>query len=291
MAAVYGPAEVKVSKEIYDRATLEVLVQPKVGLPSVRERSQEQCLRESCEAALLLSLHPRSSLSLVLQVLHDDGSLLSCLLNAACMALMDAGLPMSRLFCGVSCAIGADGRILTDPTAAQEKIKVNGEEFFLFPHRLPVEQVRALQISGDVQVQTINVIGSVPYSSLIPGGMYPKRTVIIRGMLPYGAEKMAVNFVVSRSKDIAFHMNPRLREGAVVRNSRVGGRWGQEDRELGSSPFMEGQYFDMSIRCGNQRFKVFVNGQHLLDFFHRVPLAEIDRLEVDGDVQISYVHF
>lgn len=33
MAGVYGPAEVKVNKEIYDRATLEVLVQPKVGLP------------------------------------------------------------------------------------------------------------------------------------------------------------------------------------------------------------------------------------------------------------------
>lgn len=31
-AGVYGPAEVKVSKEIYDRATLEVLIQPKVGL-------------------------------------------------------------------------------------------------------------------------------------------------------------------------------------------------------------------------------------------------------------------
>lgn len=36
LAAVYGPAEVKVSKEIYDRATLEVLIQPKVGLPSER---------------------------------------------------------------------------------------------------------------------------------------------------------------------------------------------------------------------------------------------------------------
>lgn len=33
LAGVYGPAEVKVSKEIYDRATLEVLIQPKVGLP------------------------------------------------------------------------------------------------------------------------------------------------------------------------------------------------------------------------------------------------------------------
>ncbi|XP_047450980.1 exosome complex component RRP46 [Mugil cephalus] len=121
MAGVYGPAEVKVSKEIYDRATLEVLIQPKVGLPSVRERSQEQCVRETCEASLLLSLHPRSSLTLILQVLHDDGSLLSCSLNAACMALMDAGLPMSCLFCGVTCAIGSDGQIITDPTAAQEK--------------------------------------------------------------------------------------------------------------------------------------------------------------------------
>ncbi|XP_051253524.1 exosome complex component RRP46 isoform X2 [Dicentrarchus labrax] len=121
LAAVYGPAEVKVSKEIYDRATLEVLIQPKVGLPGVRERSQEQCVRETCEASLLLTLHPRSSLTLILQVIHDAGSLLSCCLNAACMALMDAGLPMSCLFCGVTCAIDTDGQIITDPTAAQEK--------------------------------------------------------------------------------------------------------------------------------------------------------------------------
>ncbi|XP_034405128.1 exosome complex component RRP46 isoform X2 [Cyclopterus lumpus] len=121
LAAAYGPAEVKVSKEIYDRATLEVLIQPKVGLPSVRERSQEQCVRETCEASLLLSLHPRSSLTLILQLIHNDGSILSCFLNAACMALMDAGLPMSCLFCGVTCAINADGQIITDPTAVQEK--------------------------------------------------------------------------------------------------------------------------------------------------------------------------
>lgn len=121
LAGVYGPAEVKVSKEIYDRATVEVLIQPKIGLPSVRERAREQCVRETCEAALLLTLHPRSSLTLILQVIHDDGSLLSCCLNAACMALMDAGLPMSYLFCGVTCAITKEGQIITDPTARQEK--------------------------------------------------------------------------------------------------------------------------------------------------------------------------
>ncbi|XP_066559850.1 exosome complex component RRP46 [Amia ocellicauda] len=121
LAGVYGPAEVKVSKEIHNRATTEVIIQPSVGLPGVRERSQEQYVRETCAAALLTSLHPRSSLTLVLQVVHDDGSLLSCSLNAACMALMDAGLPMRCLFCGVTCAIDSQGHIHTDPTASQER--------------------------------------------------------------------------------------------------------------------------------------------------------------------------
>ncbi|MED6261929.1 hypothetical protein ATANTOWER_012090 [Ataeniobius toweri] len=131
----------------------------------------------------------------------------------------------------------------------------------------------------------------VPYSSMIPGGMYPKRTIIIRGMIPHGANRMGFNLVVSRSRDIAFHMNPRVKEGAVVRNTRTDGKWGKEDRELSMNPFMEGQYFDMSIRCGNQRFKVFVNGQHLFDFSHRMSFGEIDKLEIEGDVQISYIHF
>lgn len=53
--------------------------------------------------------------------------------------------------------------------------------------------------------------------------------------------------MVSRSRDVAFHMNPRVREGIVVRNSMIGGDWGQEDRELSMNPFMEGQYFDVGL--------------------------------------------
>lgn len=60
--------------------------------------------------------------------------LLSCFLNAACMALMDAGLPMSCLFCGVTCAIDRDGQIITDPTAAQEKVSL-----FTIPKHFRIE--------------------------------------------------------------------------------------------------------------------------------------------------------
>ncbi|NXD45784.1 EXOS5 protein, partial [Copsychus sechellarum] len=121
MAGLYGPAEAKVSKELPDRAALEVLLRPKVGLPGVLERSREQLLRQTCEAVVLGVLHPRTAISLVLQVLSDAGSLLSCCLNAACMALLDAGLPLATLFCGVTCALQPDGTILLDPSSRQEQ--------------------------------------------------------------------------------------------------------------------------------------------------------------------------
>lgn len=48
--------------------------------------------------------------------------LLSCCLNAACMGMLDAGLPLSSLFCGVTCAIDLNGVIVLDPTTQQEQV-------------------------------------------------------------------------------------------------------------------------------------------------------------------------
>ncbi|XP_026198000.1 galectin-6-like isoform X2 [Anabas testudineus] len=133
---------------------------------------------------------------------------------------------------------------------------------------------------------------SVPYSIMLPQGMFHRRTVIIRGMVLFGGNRMCINFVVSRSRDIAFHLNHRVREGVLMRNSMIGGCWGQEELELSTNPFVEGQYFEISIRCGRHKFKVFVNGLHLFDYHHRFhSFNEIDMLEIEGDVQLSYVHF
>ncbi|XP_002722356.4 exosome complex component RRP46 isoform X2 [Oryctolagus cuniculus] len=121
LAGVYGPAEVKVSKEIFNKATLEVILRPKIGLPGVAERNRERMIRNTCEAVVLGALHPRTSITVVLQIVSDAGSLLACCLNAACMALVDAGVPMRALFCGVTCALDSDGTLVLDPTAKQEK--------------------------------------------------------------------------------------------------------------------------------------------------------------------------
>ncbi|KAG8548743.1 hypothetical protein GDO81_024342 [Engystomops pustulosus] len=122
LAGVYGPAEIKVSREMHDKATIEVMVRPKVGLPAIQDKNHEQLIRETCESVILGTLHPRTSITIVLQVINDGGSILSCFLNAACMAMMDAGLPMNAMFCGVTCALDDDGQLIIDPNTKDQKV-------------------------------------------------------------------------------------------------------------------------------------------------------------------------
>ncbi|XP_069763888.1 exosome complex component RRP46 [Narcine bancroftii] len=101
--------------------TQECCLTSRVFIKGVAEKSKEQLIRNTCEATVLTTLHPRSSITVILQVIHDSGSLLSCCFNATCMALMDAGLPMKSVFCGITCMIDSDRNILLDPTSMMEK--------------------------------------------------------------------------------------------------------------------------------------------------------------------------
>ncbi|XP_068731296.1 exosome complex component RRP46-like isoform X1 [Montipora capricornis] len=121
IAATYGPAEVRLSRELIDKATVEVIFRPKVGVPGCAEKLIERVIRNSCEPVVLTTRHPRSSLTIVVQVVQNCGSLLSCAINAACMAMVDAGFPMKCLVCAVTCSMTESGDIHLDPTLEQEK--------------------------------------------------------------------------------------------------------------------------------------------------------------------------
>ncbi|KAM4696409.1 galectin-4-like [Rhinophrynus dorsalis] len=202
------------------------------------------------------------------------------------------------------------------------QVMANGSPFYEFSHRIPPERVQTLQVRGDVSIQSLTVVGGgggmgggvmplpvypsgnlpvmggpvynppVPYFGSIYGGLSPKRTVVVRGFISEGADRFYINFKVSSSNDIALHFNPRLAEDSVVRNSCMGGSWGHEERGLSFNPFRPGQYFDISVRCGLDRFKIFVNGQHFCDFQHRLSAFQmIDCLEVGGDITLSLIQF
>lgn len=56
------------------------------------------CIR-TCTHPSLAARHKCENMNISLQVEQEDGALLSCALNAACAALVDAGVPLKSLFC------------------------------------------------------------------------------------------------------------------------------------------------------------------------------------------------
>ncbi|XP_012581555.1 PREDICTED: galectin-9 [Condylura cristata] len=129
----------------------------------------------------------------------------------------------------------------------------------------------------------------LPYFTSIPGGLYPTRNILVFGTILPTAQSFYIN--LRSGSDIAFHLNPRFNENAVVRNSQINSSWGCEERSLPQNmPFTRGQIFQVCILCENQCLKVTVNGQHLFEYYHRMKnLPAINHLEVGGDIQLNQV--
>jgi hypothetical protein len=131
--------------------------------------------------------------------------------------------------------------------------------------------------------------GSTPVKQFIPGGLFPGRLIYITATP--GPTQFAVNLrTQDQGGDIAFHFNPRINNGVVVRNSSIGGAWGTEERAQPSFPFQAGQQFQMIILCEPNDFKVAVNYQHFIEYQARLPnLAAIQWVEVVADATVANV--
>jgi len=117
---VFGPAEVRIHRELIDKACLDCIFKPKVGLAGVKEKLLEEIVRATCEEVILVKLYPRSAIQIVMQLIQDSGSMLSCLINSACMALILTGVPMKCRVASVSCAIHTNGEVLINPSNEDE---------------------------------------------------------------------------------------------------------------------------------------------------------------------------
>jgi len=117
LAGVFGPVEARPHLEKTDRAAVEVTLRPAAGATRVADRDGEAALRGVAEVCLLTAAHPRTAVHLTVQRLDDDGCQDAVAFNAACMALVDAGLPMKCLFAAVTVVVNREGAIEVDPPA------------------------------------------------------------------------------------------------------------------------------------------------------------------------------
>ncbi|XP_026986176.1 galectin-9 isoform X8 [Sagmatias obliquidens] len=129
----------------------------------------------------------------------------------------------------------------------------------------------------------------IPFFTSIPGGLYPSKSIMVSGTVLPSAQRFYINLCSGR--DIAFHLNPRFDENAVVRNTQINSCWGSEERSLPRQmPFFRGQSFSVWIMCEGACLKLAVDGQHLCEYYHRLKnLPAINSLEVGGDIQLTHV--
>lgn len=121
LVAVYGPCEAKRSRERSDCAVIECIVRPLAGLPGPAEREMEQLLCQTFTPLVLVAQHPRTAISIVVQILAADGALLATALHGAYLALAHAGVPMRGMLGSCAAALNHDGTILLDPCAEEER--------------------------------------------------------------------------------------------------------------------------------------------------------------------------
>ncbi|XP_060546020.1 uncharacterized protein LOC117658627 isoform X2 [Pantherophis guttatus] len=192
---------------------------------------------------------------------------------------------------------GEDFEVIFIVNEAKYQILVNKKPFCIYMHRIPPQNVKVINVKGDMELQSLNVTEGptkenmlVPYTGDIPGGLEANRNITVRGSIPKNAKRFQINFMAGQ--DIALQINPRLEQRIVVRNSFLYGRWGPEERNLTFNPFQPGQTFELLIHCDNHKFKVYANGQPFFNYAHRyVPIEDIHTLEINGDVTLSYIKY
>ncbi|KAI6082842.1 ribosomal protein S5 domain 2-like protein [Hypoxylon rubiginosum] len=123
-----------------------------------RIQELQSTLSKSLAATLHTHLFPRSAISISLHILSQDGSLLACLINAATLALVDAGIPMTDYL--VACSAGSTSSHAAGDERADPLIDLNGQEeqelpFLTVATLGATDKVAALVCESRVQVSRL----------------------------------------------------------------------------------------------------------------------------------------
>ncbi|XWS17714.1 hypothetical protein CRYUN_Cryun33cG0090900 [Craigia yunnanensis] len=147
LAAVYGPKAGTKKNENPEKACIEVIWKPKTGQIGKLEKEYEMILKRTLQSICILTVNPNTTTSIIIQVVNDDGALLPSAINAACVALVDAGIPMKYLAVAICCCVAKSGYVILDPTKLEEQ-KMKAFAYLVFPN-----SVHSVLPEGSLSVQ------------------------------------------------------------------------------------------------------------------------------------------
>lgn len=133
-AAVYGPIAAPLRDERLDRAVLQVEFRTASGKQdclydfafccfahsgSAHELvAQATLIQQALEPLVLLHNFPRSLINVIVQIVHDDGSILAAAINASICALLTSGIPLRDM--AAACTLGLTRDVAPHDDDAQQ---------------------------------------------------------------------------------------------------------------------------------------------------------------------------
>lgn len=153
IAGVYGPRDIH-PKHLADSDTgvlrCRYHMQPfsvperKNPAPSRREIEISKVIKESLQPAVILDDFPRTAIDLYLEVLQADGGSRCAAIDAASVALADAGIPMRDMVS--ACAAGkVENTIVLDVNNEEDQAGQADMPVALMPH---LEKITLVQLDG-----------------------------------------------------------------------------------------------------------------------------------------------
>uniref|UniRef100_A0A3B3R8V8 Galectin n=1 Tax=Paramormyrops kingsleyae TaxID=1676925 RepID=A0A3B3R8V8_9TELE len=135
---------------------------------------------------------------------------------------------------------------------------------------------------------------TVPFTGSIQGGLQDGKTITITGKVKENTQRFHVNLQCgSRAgADVALHFNPRFDDYPeyVVLNTYRSSAWGTEQRKY-EAPFPRGSTFTLTIMVSREKYKLMTNGNHFMEYKHRIPFGQVDTIAVDGGVELASISF
>ncbi|XP_062873443.1 galectin-9-like [Trichomycterus rosablanca] len=134
----------------------------------------------------------------------------------------------------------------------------------------------------------------IPFTGPIQGGLQEGRTITVIGRVLPDTDRFSVNLQCgSRSEaDIALHINPRYDSGPeyIVTNTYWNSDWGDEEN-IQQALLPMGSPFMLIVLVTHESYKISVNGNHIMDYKHRIPFNKVDTILVEGKVEIHSIAF
>jgi len=183
------------------------------------------------------------------------------------------------------------------------EIHLNGVMFHRYRHRMSPDNIRAINITADnncITLKQIEFLSGGGGGGGHGGGSRGTQMPYTRSYRPQAGQGIDMSWTPTSPNDrfevnlksrgdIAMHLNIRLDERDIVRNSLNNGQWANEERNTPSFPFSMGKTTQVYVMPTPNGFNVALDGTHAIEFRHRMPMHSIDSIEIKGDGQLNNV--